>query len=242
MKNKMTHLFSPAVILAFENKRWRSFMLPFRTNAFSCLITSIPAFVLLLTACAEKPAISKGEQHFQCTIEGRQITFLGNIKSAFNENDAFRIRGMSNPLKMGEHLSLLLPKLKKGTYTLEDTPGMRLEYSRSLLSSNSEDYFGADTHLSGSQLKVTISYLNLKEGWVEGTFSGTVQATPSKTATSIKDGIFRLPINEKQQSNNVPTRQTDLLKAHLISENAFALTLEPIPRDGIITEFRLTYY
>ena len=182
--------------------------------------------------------IPKGTPFLQCTIEGREIQFQDHLQAYIGKEGDLEIRGVCDAFKTGEHLSITLPKFKKGTYNLRNTRAMRLKYSRSMLSSNSADHFGTSVDGSIPQLKETIYYLDLKEGWIEGTFSATAHSFPSGKI-SITDGVFKMPIIEKQQTNNVPLRQTDPLEANLISEKAFALTLEPIPRDGIITEFRL---
>jgi hypothetical protein len=130
-----------------------------------------------------------------CKIGGTEKSFSRNAKVLLDADDGLILAGFGD-VNEGEFLSMHVPRPKPGRFTLSDAPGLSLECSTNLYSSDSKDHYRASSGEAGTTLEITLTRLGRPGERVEGTFSGRVaSSSPSPASLEITEGVFSVKRN-----------------------------------------------
>lgn len=133
-----------------------------------------PALIFVLAGSmvvrsAESTAPKTGE--IRWVMEGTTNVLTGMAKAVGSSVGGISVMAFSKDLRR-EHkmISLQLPEARTGTFSLKDSPGLRLDFSRSVISSRSDDHYTLTREMEGAWFEVTLTKVGDIGDTVEGTF------------------------------------------------------------------------
>lgn len=152
---------------------------------------------MLVWVAADLPRGAAGR--LGCIIDGQTNIFSQQMKAVHTAQNGMLIMGFG---AKGASLALEIPVAARGTFSLAKTPGMRMDYSRSVFSSKLEDYFHAKESMGNSAFAVTIERCGGPGEPVAGTFWGILEAAGGARVT-ITNGFFAAVL-EPANPNEAP--------------------------------------
>ena len=155
--------------------------------------------LVLLGAFALTVGVAGAEGRFGmwCVIDGKELQLTQDSRAVPTPGG-----GVSLIAHNGRTwLSISVPKLRTGVQRLPDTPGLALNYSRDILSSNSRSSYSARLNVPDTHLEVTLKRADAKEGIVEGEFSAEASSFPPG-ALRITKGKFSLRISDSKEQQS----------------------------------------
>lgn len=125
----------------------------------------------------------------RCQVDGLSMEFTNMVKAVYTPKDGLEILGIGGDRWISSHLSLRIPVLRTGRFTLEGTPSLVLDYSKNIYSSDSASGYAARADSAGTSLEVNITEVGAVGERVTGTFSGVVTNDRGEKLT-LTDGYF----------------------------------------------------
>ena len=183
------------------------------------------------------------ETQLRCNIDGKTIDLSRSVKAGYSEEGGIYILSFSSLIKNPRQFTLVslnIPKETTGRFTIRNTPKLRLDYSRNLFSSYSDDHFTAFADLPGSKLHITITDSGAKSGWLMGRFSAKAVTLPAKSV-SITDGVFCVRLNQQAEDENSPSKKLEHLLQDSLPSDTFQFAFRITPPRRNITDFTLRF-
>ncbi len=144
---------------------------------------------------------------FYATIDGTQWN-ADSLQLALLSNTGFAIAGLS---KAGEQISMLLPTLKTGNYTLNALSAPTAICSNIIV--NTSTVYISNTGSAGGN--VTISSIDSVKHLVSGSFTFTLVDPVDNSQTAITAGVFNLIPYSVDTTGVTPPSASDTLEANV---------------------------
>jgi hypothetical protein len=144
---------------------------------------------------------------FYATIDGTQWN-ADSLQIAFLNNTGFSISGLS---KTGEQVTMLLPTLKLGNYTL-NALSAPIAISSNIIVNTSTVYISNTGAAGGS---ITISGIDSVKQLVSGSFTFTLIDPVDNSRTAITAGVFNLVPYSVDTSGGTLPSSSDTLEANV---------------------------
>ncbi len=125
----------------------------------------------------------------RCKVDGLSMEFTNMVKAYYTPKDGLGIFSVGGDRWISPDLTLHGPALRKGRFTLEDTPGLVLDYSKNGASSDSRSHYEARAGMAGVSAEVNVQEVGAVGEKVVGTFSAVVKNTHGGKVT-LTDGYF----------------------------------------------------
>lgn len=139
----------------------------------------------------------------RCLVDGLSMEFTNMVKAYYTPKDGLGILSIGGDRWVFTSLSLHGPACRTGRFTLEDTPGLVLDYSKNGASSDSRSHYSARAGSTGVSVEVNVQEVGAVGERVTGTFSAVVTNDRHEKIT-LTDGYFSAIREEPISASGTP--------------------------------------